>query len=55
MDGEANWKYHPTMEPLGLTRQDGKIILANRLTGNFSGKPLITWRANAVAFRFFVS
>ena len=33
-------KYQHTIEPLASTQQEGKTIVANRLTGNFPGSPI---------------
>ena len=37
---ETRRKYHHTIEPLTSTQQDDKIIVTNRLTGNFPGSPI---------------
>jgi hypothetical protein len=33
-------KYQHTIEPLLCVQKDGKIIVTNRLTGNFPGSPI---------------
>jgi ketosteroid isomerase-like protein len=33
-------KYQHTIEPLSSTSEDGRIIVTNRLTGNFPGSPI---------------
>src|SRR3989454_10765861 len=37
---ETKNKYHHTVEPLASAQKDGKIIVTNRLTGNFPGSPI---------------
>ena len=37
---ETKKKYRHTMEPLASVRKDGRIIVTNRLTGNFPGSPV---------------
>jgi ketosteroid isomerase-like protein len=37
---ETKKKYQHTIEPLASTQQDDKIIVTNRLTGNFPGSPI---------------
>ncbi len=37
---ETRKKYQHTVEPLASAQQDGKIIVTNRLTGNFPGSPI---------------
>lgn len=37
---ETKKKYQHTVEPLASARKDGKIIVTNRLTGNFPGSPI---------------
>jgi hypothetical protein len=37
---ETRKKYQHTIEPLASTQKDGKIIVTNRLTGNFPGSPI---------------
>ena len=37
---ETKKKYQHTIEPLTSTQQDDKIIVTNRLTGNFPGSPI---------------
>ena len=37
---ETRRKYHHTIEPLASTQKDDKIIVTNRLTGNFPGSPI---------------
>jgi hypothetical protein len=37
---ETKKKYQHTIEPLNFARQDDKIIVTNRLTGNFPGSPI---------------
>ena len=37
---ETKSKYQHTIEPLALAEKDGKIIVTNRLTGNFPGSPI---------------
>jgi len=37
---ETKKKYQHTVEPLASTQKDGKIIVTNRLTGNFPGSPI---------------
>ena len=38
--GETKSKYQHTIEPLAFAERDGKIIVTNRLTGNFPGSPI---------------
>jgi hypothetical protein len=33
-------KYQHTVEPLSCVQKDGKTIVTNRLTGNFTGSPI---------------
>lgn len=33
-------KYQHTIEPLASVQKDGRIIVTNRLTGNFPGSPI---------------
>ena len=37
---ETKKKYQHTIEPLTSTQKNGKIIITNRLTGNFPGSPI---------------
>ena len=37
---ETKKKYQHTIEPLAVAQKDGKIIVTNRLTGNFPGSPV---------------
>ena len=37
---ETKKKYQHTVEPLASARKDDKIIVTNRLTGNFPGSPI---------------
>jgi SnoaL-like domain len=37
---ETAKKYQHTIEPLACAEQDGKMIVTNRLTGNFPGSPI---------------
>jgi hypothetical protein len=37
---ETTKKYRHTVEPLASAQKDGKIIVTNRLTGNFPGSPI---------------
>jgi hypothetical protein len=37
---ETSKKYQHTMEPLASFQKDGKIIVTNRLTGNFPASPI---------------
>jgi ketosteroid isomerase-like protein len=37
---ETTKKYRHTVEPLASVQKDGKIIVTNRLTGNFPGSPI---------------
>jgi hypothetical protein len=37
---ETKKKYQHTVEPLAVAQKDGKIIVTNRLTGNFPGSPI---------------
>jgi hypothetical protein len=37
---DASAKYSYTNEPLACERQDGVIVVTNRLTGNFPGSPV---------------
>jgi hypothetical protein len=37
---ETKQKYQHTIEPLASTQKDGKIIVTNRLAGNFPGSPI---------------
>ena len=37
---ETKKKYQHTIEPLAFTQKDDKIIVTNRLTGNFPGSPV---------------
>ena len=37
---ETKKKSQHTVEPLASTQKDGKIIVTNRLTGNFPGSPI---------------
>ena len=38
---ETKKKYQHTIEALTSTQKDGKIIVTNRLTGNFPGSPIV--------------
>jgi hypothetical protein len=37
---ETRKKYQHTIEPVASTQKDGRIIVTNRLTGNFPGSPI---------------
>ena len=37
---ETKKKYQHTVEPHTVAQEDGKIIVTNRLTGNFPGSPI---------------
>jgi hypothetical protein len=37
---ETKKKYQHTVEPLALVQKDGRIIVTNRLAGNFPGSPI---------------
>jgi ketosteroid isomerase-like protein len=37
---ETKRKYRHTIEPLASERKEGKIVVTNRLTGNFTGSPI---------------
>ena len=37
---ETRKKYQHTIEPLASTQKDGRMIVTNRLTGNFPGSPI---------------
>ena len=37
---ETKKKYQHTVEPLSFTKENGKTIVTNRLTGNFPGSPI---------------
>jgi SnoaL-like domain len=37
---ETKKKYQHTIEPLAFVQKDGRIIVTNRLTGNFPGSPI---------------
>ena len=37
---ETKRKYQHTVDPLRIVEQNGKFIVANRLTGNFPGSPI---------------
>jgi hypothetical protein len=39
-EAETKRKYQHTIEPLTSVQKDGKIIVTNRLTGNFPGSPI---------------
>jgi hypothetical protein len=39
-EAETKRKYQHTIEPLTSAQKDGKIIVTNRLTGNFPGSPI---------------
>jgi len=39
-EAETKRKYQHTIEPLTYVQKDGKIIVTNRLTGNFPGSPI---------------
>ena len=39
-EAETRKKYQHTVEPLLCVQKDGKIIVTNRLTGNFPGSPI---------------
>lgn len=36
---DASAKYQYTSEPFACERQDGKVVVTSRLTGNFPGSP----------------
>ena len=33
-------KYHHTVEPLGVTKRDGAIVVIGRVSGQFPGSPV---------------
>jgi hypothetical protein len=37
---ETKRKYRHTVDPLRISEQNGKLVLTNRLTGNFPGSPI---------------
>jgi SnoaL-like protein len=37
---ETKRKYQHTIEPLASEQKEGKIVVTNRLTGNFPGSPI---------------
>ena len=37
---DASAKYQYTSEPFACERQDGKVVVTSRLTGNFPGSPV---------------
>lgn len=37
---ETKRKYQHTVDPLRIVEQGGKIVVTNRLTGNFRGSPI---------------
>lgn len=37
---EAKRKYQHTVDPLRVAEQDGRIVVTNRLAGNFPGSPI---------------
>ena len=37
---ETKRKYQHTVDPLRLTKEDGKFIVINRVSGNFPGSPI---------------
>jgi hypothetical protein len=37
---ETKKKYQHTVDPLSIVEQDGKVIVTNRLAGNFPGSPI---------------
>ncbi|HEV3394201.1 MAG TPA: nuclear transport factor 2 family protein [Chthoniobacterales bacterium] len=37
---ETKKKYQHTVEPLSFTKENGKTIVTNRLTGDFPGSPI---------------
>jgi hypothetical protein len=39
-EAETKRKYQHMIEPLTSVKKDGKIIVTNRLTGNFPGSPI---------------
>jgi hypothetical protein len=39
-EAETKRKYQHTIEPLTSAQKDGKIIVTDRLTGNFPGSPI---------------
>ncbi|HEV2841470.1 MAG TPA: nuclear transport factor 2 family protein [Chthoniobacterales bacterium] len=39
-EAETRKKYQHTVEPLSCVQTGGKIIVTNRLTGNFPGSPI---------------
>jgi hypothetical protein len=38
--GDVSARYQYTCEPFACERQDGKVVVASRLTGNFPGSPV---------------
>jgi hypothetical protein len=37
---ETKRKYQHTVDPLSIAEKDGKVVVTNRLTGNFPGSPI---------------
>jgi hypothetical protein len=37
---ETGRKYGHTIEPLAVAREGGRVVVTNRLTGNFPGSPI---------------
>lgn len=37
---ETKRKYQHTVDPLSMAKQDDKIVVTNKLTGNFPGSPI---------------
>src|SRR6476619_6663838 len=37
---ETSEKYHHTVEPLSVTKRDGKTIVTAKVSGNFPGSPV---------------
>jgi hypothetical protein len=37
---ETGERYHHTVEPLGLSLQDGRVVVLSRVSGEFPGSPI---------------
>jgi hypothetical protein len=37
---ETAQKYHHTVDPIGVARRDGKVIVTAKVSGNFPGSPI---------------
>jgi hypothetical protein len=37
---ETKRKYQHSVDPLSIAEKDGKVVVTNRLTGNFPGSPI---------------